>query len=65
MKSNMPSNTAHPIIELRILRDMRRDAPSKKPTMPRCYDKQDVFGAEFLREKEHTCHIRVMVDIKP
>lgn len=53
MKSSMPSNTAHPIAELRILRDIRRDAPSKKPTTPRCYDKHNVFVAEYLRERAY------------
>lgn len=31
-----PSKTAQPIAELKILRDMRKEAPSKKPIGPRC-----------------------------
>jgi len=31
----MPSNTAQPIAELKILRDMRKEVPSKKPEIPR------------------------------
>lgn len=37
MKSSIPSNTAQPIAELRIFLDIRRDAPSKKPAAPRCF----------------------------
>lgn len=32
-----PSKTVQLIAELMILRDMRKEAPSKKPDTPRCY----------------------------
>lgn len=34
--TSTPSYTAHPIAELKILRDIRNVAPSKNPAIPRC-----------------------------
>ena len=42
-----PSYTAHPIAELKILRDMRSVDPSKKPAIPRCCCVQDTCQFYF------------------
>lgn len=55
-----PSYTAHPMAELKILRDMRSVEPSRKPATPRCchveYACQFYFNRGFKSDVAHLPH---------
>lgn len=65
MKSSIPSNTAQPIAELRIFLDRRRDAPSKKPTAPRCCELGDEITTQIHKQGGPALKILMTVVVKP
>jgi hypothetical protein len=59
------SYTAHPIAEENILRQRRREAPSKKPRMPRSLNTNHIRNETRPRREVLTFHTAKTVGIRP